>query len=597
MDAGWQRTEAAGAPGESILQLLGEPLWMSGHSAQPVASRKGLALLCYLACQPGVDVSRRHLGSLLWGDFDRGQAASSLATTLSRLRRQVVRWPLASHGDYLLWDPGQGVATDVARFLDGIHGDAPAARVASLVRGRFLTGLEFDDAPLYMDWLTAERQAWHRRSLDVLWAAALEARARGEWSQVLAWSRQALALDALQERFVRTVMVAHAALGDRAACAAAYEGLASRLARQLGAFPDPDTTRLRDGLLRGAPRGKPDKRGRTEPWGAAPPLGESGPPLTGREAEQQQLGALLSQSPVAATLLCGPMGVGKTRLLRAVTSSVEQAWADGRQFVEAGDAFDEAFPWDVWVRQLHLPEPTWTGGGELPWRTLAALPDGRRPVLVLDHAEDLPARRLARVIQAVQQGAAGQARLLVGIDLERLDASLRRAWLGMVEAKTVAVVRLQPLGEEAAAGLAAAAGSRGADPELVERAGGFPLLILAEADEGSRAEIRGRVAEWLAAWPLSVRAVLEMAAVAPAGLPAERLWAGGPAVLDALDRVLATGWLTEAPVSGAIHLAWRAPALAQLIREAMSPSRQAYWAAQLPSAPAKGTHFLHEPRD
>lgn len=577
LEGAWQGTGAAGEPAESILRMLGEPLWMTGRAVQPVASRKGLALLCYLACQPGVQTSRRHLGSLLWGDFDRGQAGASLATTLSRLRRQVSRWPLASHGDYLCWESALGVATDVGRFRDGLHRGAPAASVAGLIGGPFLTGLEFDDAPLYMEWLLAERQAWHRRSLDVLWAAALESRARGEWGQVLAWGRQALALDALQERFVRTVMVAHAALGDRTACAAAYEALASRLARQLDALPDADTTRLRDTLLRGASRVRPDDTGAL---GRAARAERPAPALVGRAAERQQLQALLQQGK-AATALVGPMGVGKTRLLRAVADLVDHAWADGRAWVDAGSPLDEAFPWDAWARELQVPEPSWRIERDAPWRALAAgVPAGREPLLVLDHAEDLPGPRLVRLLQAAAQRGAGPLRLLVALDAERLEGPAARAWRGLAAAGEVALVPVEPLPPSDAALLAAAA-SDAPDPPI-GAAAGFPLLILAEVGgPAERAALRGRVAEWLASWPLPVRAILEMAALAPAGLPVARLWGGGPAALDALDRVVATGWLVEVHAGDALQLAWRAPALARLIREAMSPTRQAYWTAQL----------------
>ena len=583
LEAAHPEGDPTGDTAGPVLRLLGEPVWSDGTRVQPVTSRKGLAVLCYLACQPRGEISRRHLGSLLWGEFDKGQASASLATTLSRIRRQVSRWPLASQGEYLWWDPSQGVSTDVSAFLDREPGEGVPGQGAALIRGRFLAGLEFDDAPLYMDWLVAERQEWHQRSLDELWAAALADRSRSAWREVLRWGRQALALDPLQERFVRMLMVAHAALGDRASCRGDYDALAARLARQLDTRPDPDTTRLRDSLLRTAP----------------PPVGLFGTvygtgwapdpvaavPLVGREAEQRRLQDLvMTPGSRTVTLVTGPMGVGKTRLLREAMGGMDAVWADGRQ--AAGSA-DDQFPWNVWARELGIPDPAMVGHPGVPWRTLvASVPDGRQPVFVLDHAESLSPVQAAHLCQAVGEGAPEQIRMAVAVDAAQLDPALRRQWR-LAIGGAVSALRVDALTAEAVRELGAAASTQAVSDDLVARTGGLPLLVLAEVgDAAGRARAVDRVAEWLLAGAPKVRAVLEAAASVTDGVPVDRLWGGGPAMLDAIDRVVASGWLLEAAGGQGVQLHWRAPVLGELVREGMSLTRLAYWRARVsPSDP------------
>ncbi len=582
LEAERPKPEAPGDAARHVLRLLGEPVWNEGTATRPVASKKGLAVLCYLACQPRVEISRRHLGSLLWGEFDKSQASSSLATTMSRVRRQVPCWPLASQGEYLWWDPGQGVDTDVRWFLAHQASDGPRETRAALVRGRFLAGLEFDDAPLFMDWLVAERQEWHRRSLDELWAASLAARSRSAWRDVLRWGRQALALDPLQERFVRTVMVAHAALGDRASCRDAYDALAARLARQLDTRPDPDTIRLRDSLLR-SPPAPAGRLGTVYSTGAVRDPGEV-VPLVGRQTEQRRLKEMVGTlGHRMVTVVVGPMGVGKTRLLREGLAGMDTVWADGRQ---AAGSVDDQFPWQVWAQALKIPDPVMMDHPRASWRTLAAsVPEGRQPVLVLDHAEALSPIQAAHLGQAVEEGAPEHVCMVVAVDAGGLDPAQRREWCFTIGA-AVSVLELGPLPAEDVVRLGAAAASGPVAADLASRTGGLPLLVLAEGGSVvDRARARDRVGEWLMRGSPHVRAVLEAAAALPGGLPVDRLWGGGPAMLDAIDRVVAAGWLLEAAEGASVRLHWGAPVLGDLIREGMSLSRMAYWRAQLSSRP------------
>src|SRR5688572_351798 len=60
----------------------------AGHEVR-IASRKGRALLAYLALRPGESHSRDRLASLLWEDADEELARTSLRQALAALRKAL----------------------------------------------------------------------------------------------------------------------------------------------------------------------------------------------------------------------------------------------------------------------------------------------------------------------------------------------------------------------------------------------------------------------------------------------------------------------------------------------------------------------------
>lgn len=580
------------------LRVLGEPVWVGADGPLRVRSRKGLALLCYLACQPRQEVSRRQLGAMLWGDFDRSQAAASLATTLSRLKRQTPVWPLADRGDYLWWEPARGVDTDAEWFHAGIRQRTALPDLARLIRGPFLAGLELDDAPGYMEWLVAERRQWHGRYLDVLWGATVEARDREDWRAVLEWSRQALYLDPLQERFVRAMMLAHTALGDRGAARAVYDQLVRHLSQQLLGRPEPATAQLRDKLLQGtvvALAREPEVRVPTDGLRSA----GRGLPFVGRAALVERVRThVAGRGPAPVLLLAGPFGIGKTRLLAEALANRRVVWAKG-DWAWRRDAW---FPWNVWMEQV-----TWDGDwmtanpSELASQLAAARARGEPLALVLDDADRLDLRawlRLATVLRAPHRGAVPPMPVILALDPTAARPAVRgicRAWVADRWAYWVEVPPLAP-SEVEQLGMASRwrASSQGAPWDaVVHYTGGIPLLLMSQlgtAQERARAE--ALVADWLDGWPPSVRTVWEAAAVASGELQVNwlfRLSGVRPSLmLAAIDRATGTGWLREVVRDDAVWLEWTAPALADLVRRSLSATRQDYWRQRLARPGADG---------
>ncbi len=204
----------------------------------PVApkTRKALALLVYLACQPGRRASRERLAALLWPDADPQQSRLSLRKALSALRQLGEPPLIETEGDLVLVPPG-AVLTDLERLDQDADPDLYAAE--------FLQDFSVRDAPEFDDWTAIERQRLRetavRRLADDL-DLLLADRQAPEAATHLAM--RLLALDPLNERAHRALMTLHARQGRPAAALKQYRTLVEALDRELGVQPEPATQTL-----------------------------------------------------------------------------------------------------------------------------------------------------------------------------------------------------------------------------------------------------------------------------------------------------------------------------------------------------------------
>lgn len=381
------------------LFLLGTPLLTGPEGPIRPGPLKGQALLWYLASQPRRTFTRAQLAALLWEEASEASARHSLATLLGRLRRSLPVWPLAASAREIGWDLSGGVDLDVERFRGWTAPGQEPARLeeaVSLRRGPFLEDFRLPGAEAYEAWLARERRAWDDRVLGALDRLVDVDRAASAWPRLIAHARAALAVDPLQERFHRWIMVGHEAAGDRAAALAQYVTCRRLLREELDAEPDPATTALRDAIAGGGPG-----RRRPAPPPARPPQRESlrsqTLPLIGREAERSRLRV----EPGRFVLLQGEMGSGKTRLVEDVLAAEPLAWRTvlaGRchrvcpdlPYAPLVEALDALLP-DLDVEALALA-PVWRQEvgrllpGLWPAATTTAAPTGGFAPLPAPHA-------------------------------------------------------------------------------------------------------------------------------------------------------------------------------------------------------------------
>lgn len=214
-------------------------------------TRKGQALLAYLALRAGTMHSREKLASLLWGETGEEQARHSLRQTLVGIRKAIGEGSetiLLSHGDAIGLEPT--VEIDVPIFEKLVAEASPKSleRAADLYQGDFLEGFSLREEA-FDEWMVRERQR--------LWELAVEALARLLRHQTHMRSYEAavqtglrlLALDGSQEAVHRTLMRLYQLLGRREAALRQYQTCVTTLRSELGVVPDSETEILQRRIL------------------------------------------------------------------------------------------------------------------------------------------------------------------------------------------------------------------------------------------------------------------------------------------------------------------------------------------------------------
>ena len=274
------------------LKLLGG-CELRSPAGEPVSlsTRKALAMLVYLAMQPGRRASRQRLATLLWEDGEPDQARLHLRKALWLVRSEAAKVapsappPAASDGA-AIYIPDGTLHTDVEAFARAAatgQGDTEALEAASrLYTGEFLRDFTVRNAPGFEDWATIERQRLREEAVSVL-ARNLDAivASGGSPEAALRATIRLLDVDPLLEHAHRSLMRLHVRQGRPASALSHYHNLRETLQRELGVDPELATQALfreisatRRGAERPAPPAEPrapDAAGATE----APSLPEA----------------------------------------------------------------------------------------------------------------------------------------------------------------------------------------------------------------------------------------------------------------------------------------------------------------------------------
>ncbi|HVT02428.1 MAG TPA: response regulator [Thermoanaerobaculia bacterium] len=235
----------------SLTLLGGFDARLSSGVSMRLPTRKGQALLAYLALRAGAMHSREKLASLLWGETGEEQARHSLRQTLVGIRKAIGEGSdstLITHGDAVGLEATVEIDVPVFEKLVAEASPKSLARAADLYQGDFLEGFSVREEA-FDEWMLRERQR--------LWELAVEALARllrhqthtRGYEAAVQTALRLLALDGSQEAVHRTLMRLYQLLGRREAAMRQYQTCVNTLRQELGVTPDGETDRLHRRIL------------------------------------------------------------------------------------------------------------------------------------------------------------------------------------------------------------------------------------------------------------------------------------------------------------------------------------------------------------
>jgi predicted ATPase/DNA-binding SARP family transcriptional activator len=388
-----------------------------------LGSARQRRLLAALVAHLGGAVGTELLTELIWsatGDDPPVDPAGAVQTNVARLRRLLppgIRIVTTPEGYQLLADRA---AVDVTAFADHVAAASmmidPQRRLRGLTTGLALWRgrpyAELDHPSLQPE--VARLTELHAGAAEQHAAALL---AVGRTAEAVAACEALTVAEPLREGAVALLMRALVAAGRQSDALAAFSALRTRLADELGLDPAPELRALEQQVLRQEIR-DPGPR----PVPARPvPLQAPAPRLpvssfVGRAEDLAAAAELLGRCRIVT--LCGPGGVGKTRLAAHIAAEVAGRYDDGVLLVELGDGG----PADVRpavAAALRLSDYGRAGADSFVERIVEVLAV-RRQLLMLDNCEHV-ADEVAVLVEAIAAGAPGVNLLLTSREPLRAD--------------------------------------------------------------------------------------------------------------------------------------------------------------------------------
>ncbi|MGH8237400.1 MAG: BTAD domain-containing putative transcriptional regulator, partial [Steroidobacteraceae bacterium] len=239
---------------ELNLQVLGAFRVQDAAGAEiRIASRKGRALLAYLALRPGESHSRDRLATLLWEDADEELARTSLRQALAALRKSLpadAHKALLADTDSVGIDPAI-VRSDLHAFRRALNAGTRTSLQEAMThyRGDLLDGFDARSTA-FDEWLASERMTLRKELSDALNKLAELCVANGDSEGALAAAAKLVSLEPLNEAAHRMVMELHAKRGAHAEALRQYRVCRDVLRRELDVAPEPATEQLYRDLMR-----------------------------------------------------------------------------------------------------------------------------------------------------------------------------------------------------------------------------------------------------------------------------------------------------------------------------------------------------------
>jgi TolB-like protein/DNA-binding SARP family transcriptional activator len=224
-----------------------------GPAGLRITSRKGCALLAYLAMHPEERLSREHVATVLWGDRPEANARQCLRQCILSLRHDlgaVVNAVLAIDADRVGLST-RYVTVDAIEFkkLAQSTVESDLVRAAELYRGEFLSDLILEES--FDAWARKTRSELDELAGDVFQSWAKLADSREDAKHALAAVERLTAVDSLREDWQRLALRIYARYRGRGFALKYAEAVSAQLKAELGVEPEPATKALIDSVTRG----------------------------------------------------------------------------------------------------------------------------------------------------------------------------------------------------------------------------------------------------------------------------------------------------------------------------------------------------------
>jgi DNA-binding SARP family transcriptional activator len=463
----------------------------------------------------GASVPVDRIAEMLWGEELPDNAAGSLQTFVSVLRRHLCADPARAR-ELVITDRGayrfavQHADIDIDRFdrLLDRAGRLPTETARRCLAEALSLATEevLPDEP-YADWALELRGLYRGRVIGANLEAADAALATHDYRAGLTYSESAIRLDRFSERAHRTAMLALYAMGRTHEALESYRRLRSVLVGELGLEPGVETRSLEAAILRQddasallpRPSREIELRSAGHPWLL----------FLGRKPELAALDRLVGSAlggEFSLVLLEGEAGLGKSRLLdefastlrgvrvgRAKCSALEQRLA----YVPLAAALRDALG-DVALEPAQLPalrgilpelgmsQPAIEFGEVDVLEAMVALISRHAPLILILDDVHLADRSTIAALEYLQRRCAASPVLVLGA-LRGEDTAADHPLRGLAAPE----IRLEPLTGDELSPLGI--------PEVHERTGGHPALVADLIANGSRPDLRRSLSELLIA--------------------------------------------------------------------------------------------------
>jgi DNA-binding SARP family transcriptional activator len=239
---------------ELTLQVLGSfHVRDASGSEVRIASRKGRALLAYLALRPGESHSRDRLANLLWEDADEELARTSLRQALAALRKAL---PTGAQAALLADTESVGVdavllQSDISAFRKSLLAGTRTSLQEAInhYRGDLLDGFDARSTA-FDEWLSSERGALRKQMSEALQRLTELCMAAEDNEGALTACVKLASLEPLNEAAHRRIMELQAKRNAYAEALRQYRVCRDVLRRELDVSPEAATEQLYRELMR-----------------------------------------------------------------------------------------------------------------------------------------------------------------------------------------------------------------------------------------------------------------------------------------------------------------------------------------------------------